>query len=186
MKNSRITTSGVNAGSMADIAFLLLIFFLVTTTFPDDEGVKGILPRPCPEGVDCSSDVRSKNVFTIHLNRNNELMANNEAISIIALRDTVKDFIDNNGDASCLYCKGEKKGDLSDNPQEAIISLHTDRQASYDSYIGIQNELVGAYYELRKEFCKNKFQKEIDELTDAELKQLREAYPLRISEADLQ
>ncbi|WP_235982830.1 ExbD/TolR family protein [Kordia aestuariivivens] len=185
MKMSRNTISGVNAGSMADIAFLLLIFFLVTTTFEEDEGIKSVIPKPCPVGVDCSSDVAKKNIFTIQLNRNNELMANNETITIEELRENVKAFIDNNGDESCDYCNGVKKETLSDNPQKAIISIHTDREASYDRYIGVQNELTGAYYELREELSKTKFNKSVDNLTEEELKILQDSYPFRISEADV-
>jgi biopolymer transport protein ExbD len=185
MRKSRKTTSGINTGSMADIAFLLLIFFLVTTTFEDDIGIRSVLPRPCPEGVDCSSDVRQKNVFKIQLNRNDELMANNELISLAELRESVKAFVDNNGDQSCEYCHGAKKEDLSEHPTKAIIAIQTDRQASYNTYIGMQNELMGAYYELRRELSKTKFQKDLEELTDEELKTLQESYPFRISEAML-
>ncbi|EDP95884.1 hypothetical protein KAOT1_05752 [Kordia algicida OT-1] len=182
---SRRTISGINAGSMADIAFLLLIFFLVTTTFEEDEGIKGVIPKPCPEGVDCSSEIPEKNIFTIRLNRNNELMANNEEISIDELRNDVKAFIDNNGDQSCDYCHGLKKTNLSDSPLKAVISIHTDREASYDRYIGIQNELAGAYYELRRDLCKAKFGKAIEDLTEEELKILQDSYPFRITEAEL-
>ena len=186
MKMSRMTTSGVNAGSMADIAFLLLIFFLVTTTFPEDQGIRGALPSPCPEGVDCSSGVQQKNMFTIRLNRNNELMANDELIRLDELRESIKAFIDNNGDRSCVYCNGKNAVDSSDNPQKAVIALHTDREASYESYIGVQNELVGAYYDLRKILSQQKFQKPVESLTEEELKTLQDSYPFRISEANIQ
>ena len=185
MNMSRRTISGVNAGSMADIAFLLLIFFLVTTTFEEDEGITGVIPKPCPEGVDCSSEIPEKNIFTIRLNRNNELMANNEEITIDKLREDVKAFIDNNGDQSCDYCNGMKNTKLSDSPKKAVISIQTDREASYDRYIGIQNELVGAYYELRKDLSKTKFGKAVEDLTDEELKILQDSYPFRITEAAL-
>jgi biopolymer transport protein ExbD len=185
MRKSRKTTSGMNAGSMADIAFLLLIFFLVTTTFEEDIGIRSVLPKPCPEGVDCSSDVRQKNILKLQLNRNDELMANDKRISLAELREQVKAFVDNNGDQSCEYCHGAKKDNLSDHPKKAIIAIQTDRQASYNTYIGMQNELMGAYYELRKELSKTKFQKTVEELTDAELKLLQESYPFRISEATM-
>ena len=185
MNVSRRTISGINAGSMADIAFLLLIFFLVTTTFEEDEGIKGVIPKPCPEGIDCSSEIPEKNIFTIRLNRNNELMANNEEISISELREDVKAFIDNNGDASRDYCHGLKKMNSSDSPKKAVISIHTDREASYDRYIGIQNELASAYNELRRDLSKTKFGKAIEDLTEEELKILQESYPFRITEAEL-
>lgn len=185
MKESRKTISGVNAGSMADIAFLLLIFFLVTTTFPEDQGIESVMPRPCPEGVDCTAELHEKNIFTIKLNRNNELMANNELIDIDELRENIKAFVDNNGDTTCEYCHGEKDISLSDNPKKAVIAIHTDREAKYDNYIEVQNELVGAYYELRQELCKMKFNKNVDELTEEEVLVLQESYPFRITEADL-
>lgn len=185
MSMSRRTISGINAGSMADIAFLLLIFFLVTTTFEDDEGIAGVIPKPCPKGVDCSAEAKEKNIFTIRLNRNNELMANNDHISLDTLRESVKAFVDNNGDQSCEYCNGAQKENMSENPKTAIISIQTDREASYDHYIGIQNELAGAYFELRSELCKIKFNKAVEDLTEDELKILQESYPFRITEAEL-
>ncbi|AXG71265.1 biopolymer transport protein ExbD/TolR [Kordia sp. SMS9] len=183
MKMSRNTNSGVNAGSMADIAFLLLIFFLVTTTFAKDEGIRGVIPKPCPEGVDCNSEVKKKNVFTIQLNQHDELLANYELISLAELRNTVKAFVDNNGDASCEYCKGEKAANLSENPKKAIISIKTDRQTSYKTYVSVQNELMGAYYELRSDLSNTKFNKAVEDLTEQELKVLQDSYPFRITEA---
>ncbi|WP_298516292.1 biopolymer transporter ExbD [uncultured Kordia sp.] len=185
MKMSRKTTSGINAGSMADIAFLLLIFFLVTTTFDEDQGINSVIGKPCPEGTDCNSEIRTKNVFKIKLNKNDQLMANNEFISIDALRENVKAFVDNNGDTSCDYCNGTKKENLSDHPTKAIIAIETDREASYNAYVGIQNELMGAYAELRTTLSKAKFQKDVKDLTKEELKVLKDSYPFLITEAEL-
>lgn len=186
MKESRKTISGINAGSMADIAFLLLIFFLVTTTFPEDvQGIEGVLPKPCPKGVDCNTELNERNIFSIRLNKNNELMANNELITVDELRASIKAFVDNNGDQSCTYCHGAKDATSSDNPKMAVITIHTDREASYDNYIEVQNELVGAYYDLRKALSMVKFQKDVAYLTEEEVLELQEAYPFRITEADL-
>lgn len=182
---SRNTNSGINAGSMADIAFLLLIFFLVTTTFEEDQGINSVIPKPCPEGTDCNSMIHEKNVFTIKLNRNDQLMANSEVVSLAELRENVKSFLDNNGDQSCNYCQGLKKEHLSENPKKAIIAIQTDRETSYNTYVGVQNELMSAYYELRKELSKTKFNKEVEELTEEELKILKESYPFRITDAEL-
>ncbi|PTX61480.1 biopolymer transport protein ExbD [Kordia periserrulae] len=186
MKMSRNTNSGVNAGSMADIAFLLLIFFLVTTTFTEDEGIKGVIPKPCPEGVDCNSEIRERNIFTIQLNQQDELLANNELISLEELREDIKAFVDNNGDSSCAYCNGSKDKHSSENPQKAVISIKTDRRTSYNTYISVQNELMGAYFELRKELSKQKFNKAVEDLTEEELKILQESYPFRITEAKME
>ncbi|MCH2196464.1 biopolymer transporter ExbD [Kordia sp.] len=185
MKMSRNTNSGINAGSMADIAFLLLIFFLVTTTFEEDEGISSVIPKLCPEGTDCNSEVKTKNVFKIKLNKNDQLMANNEIISLNELREEVKAFVDNNGDQSCNYCNGAKKENLSEHPTKAVIAIETDREASYDSYIGVQNELMGAYTELRTILSKTKFKKEVEDLTKEELKLLKEAYPFLITDSEL-
>ena len=186
MKMSRNTNSGINAGSMADIAFLLLIFFLVTTTFAEDEGIKSVIPKPCPEGVDCNAEIRERNIFTIQLNQHDELLANHELISLEELRENIKAFVDNNGDSSCEYCQGEKLEKSSENPQKAVISIKTDRGTSYNTYISVQNELMGAYYELRKELSKNKFNKAVEDLTEEELTMLQESYPFRITEAKMQ
>lgn len=185
MKESRKTISGVNAGSMADIAFLLLIFFLVTTTFPEDQGIENYMPKPCPKGIDCNTELNERNIFSIKLNKNNELMANNELITVDKLRASIKAFVDNNGDKTCEYCHGTKDKTLSDNPKMAVITLHTAREASYDNYIEVQNELVGAYYDLRKSLSKMKFHKDVAYLTEDEVRALQEAYPFRITEADL-
>ena len=183
MRNSRQVPE-VNAGSMADIAFLLLIFFLVTTTIPNDKGIVRKLPRKC-EAPPCIEDFNERNVLRIALNRNGELMVNDDLSQFKDLKDMLIEFIDNNGDKSCDYCHGNGFTDASDNPKEAIISLSSDRESSYKDFIAIQVELTAAYYELRETFVKNNFGKNIALLTPQELKQARDAYPLLISEANL-
>lgn len=183
MKNSRQTPS-VNAGSVADIAFLLLIFFLVTTTIPNDKGIVRKLPLKC-EKPPCSVDVNERNIIRIALNKNGELMVNNDPSQIGDLKDMLIEFIDNNGDRTCSYCEGNNYKDASDNPQTAIISLSSDRESSYKDFIAIQVELTAAYYELREKFIQNTFGKELASLTPQELKQAKDAYPLLVSEASL-
>ncbi|MEM7187323.1 MAG: biopolymer transporter ExbD [Bacteroidota bacterium] len=183
MRNHRQQPT-INAGSVADIAFLLLIFFLVTTTIPNDKGITRKLPRKC-ELPPCSVDTYERNIIRISLNKRGELMVNNDLAQIADLKDMLIEFIDNNGDQSCTYCQGNGFEDASDNPQKAIISLSSDREASYKDFIAIQAELSAAYYELRERFIKNTFQKELASLTREELKQVQQAYPLLISEADI-
>jgi len=183
MRNSR-QTPDLNAGSMADIAFLLLIFFLVTTTIPNDKGIVRKLPNKC-EAPPCIADFHERNVLRIALNRNGELMVNDDLSLIKDLKDMLIEFIDNNGDKSCDYCHGNSFTDASDNPTKAIISLSSDRESSYKDFIAIQAELTAAYYELRETYVKNNFGKEIALLTPQQLKQTRDAYPLLISEANL-
>ena len=137
----------VNAGSMADIAFLLLIFFLVTTTIPKDSGITRKLP-PIEEN-DEDVIIKEKNIFTVLLNGKDQLLVEDELMEIGNLRQAALKFLDNGGDGSCSYCKGAKDPKSSDNPDKAIISLKNDRQTSYAAYITVQNELVAAYNELR-------------------------------------
>lgn len=137
----------VNAGSMADIAFLLLIFFLVTTTIPKDSGITRKLP-PIEEN-DEDVIIKEKNIFTVLLNGKDQLLVEDELMEIENLRKAAVKFLDNGGDGTCSYCRGAKDPKSSDNPDKAIISLKNDRQTSYAAYITVQNELVAAYNELR-------------------------------------
>lgn len=183
MRYSKSSPS-VNAGSMADIAFLLLIFFLVTTTIASDEGINRKLPKECPPNVDCSTDLNERNLLRIVLNANDEILVENELVTIQEIKNITKDFIDNNGDASCLYCNGKQLANASDKPTEAVISLQNDRSTSYALFVKVQDEITKAYYELRSNYSKNKFNKTENELTPNEIKEIREAYPFIISEAE--
>ncbi len=140
----------VNAGSMADIAFLLLIFFLVTTTIETDSGLNRKLP-PIEEVID-PPIIKERNIFTVVVNKNNQLLVEEELKDISDVRTLAIEFLDNGGGAgedSCDYCQGKKNPSSSDNPEKAIISLKNDRETSYKVYIAVQNELVAAYNELR-------------------------------------
>ncbi|WP_347923048.1 biopolymer transporter ExbD [Pontimicrobium sp. SW4] len=142
----------VNAGSMADIAFLLLIFFLVTTTMEKDSGISRKLP-PMEESEE-DVVIRQRNIFTVLLNRNDQLMVEDEVMELKDLRDAAVEFLDNGGGENangekCDYCKGKRDTNSSDHPDKAIISLKNDRETSYKAYISVQNELVGAYNVLR-------------------------------------
>jgi len=146
----------VNAGSMADIAFLLLIFFFVTTTIETDSGLNRKLP-PMEDQVD-PPIIREKNIFTVVVNKNDQLLVEEELTDIKDLRSLAVAFLDNGGgvgDEACDYCQGERDEASSDNPDKAIISLKNNRETSYKVYIAIQNELVAAYNELRnREFLR--------------------------------
>ncbi|MFV9551572.1 ExbD/TolR family protein [Algibacter sp. PT7-4] len=137
----------VNAGSMADIAFLLLIFFLVTTTIETDSGINRKLP-PMEESEE-DVIIKQKNIFTVLLNGKDQLLVEDEIMELKDLRAAAREFLDNGGDNSCDYCKGKKDPASSDNPDKAIISLKNERETSYKTYIAVQNELVAAYNELR-------------------------------------
>ena len=142
----------VNAGSMADIAFLLLIFFLVTTTMEKDWGIN----RKLPPIEDSQEDViiKQKNIFTVLLNGKDQLQVEDELMQVKDLRAAAVEFLDNGGGTNadgekCNYCKGKRNPKSSDHPDKAIISLKNERQTSYGFYISVQNELVGAYNVLR-------------------------------------
>jgi len=132
----------VSAGSMADIAFLLLIFFLVTTTIETDAGLDRMLPPIEPPDTDVI--IKQKNIFQVNINKNGQLLADDNLIDLKELKAKAIEFLDNNGDKSCSYCKGKKDPGSSDNPEKAIISLKNDRETKYSTYITVQNELVGA------------------------------------------
>ena len=140
----------VNAGSMADIAFLLLIFFLVTTTIETDSGINRKLPPM--EELEDPPIIKQKNIFTVVVNKYNQLLVEEELSEIEDLRSLAVKFLDNGGgkgEDACDYCQGDADPRSSDNPLKAIISLKNDRETSYKVYISVQNELVAAYNELR-------------------------------------
>lgn len=143
----------VNAGSMADIAFLLLIFFLVTTTIELDSGLNRKLP-PIEETE--PPIIKEKNIFQLQVNRNNQLFlktaGEEKVLEIKDLRQAAINFLDNGGGQgpdACARCKGNKNPRSSDNFDKAIISLQNDRATKYDTYIAVQNEIIAAYNFLR-------------------------------------
>lgn len=176
----------VNAGSMADIAFLLLIFFLVTTTLAKDKGIARKLPGKCPPGTDCIINALDRNILRLYLNETGELLVNDELTRIEDLKITLVDFIDNNGDGSCHYCSGDQLEESSVNPSKALISLTTDRLTPYAQFIALQDEISKAYFELRELYALRIFEKTPSELTDSELQKVKEAYPFLFSEADIE
>lgn len=137
----------VNAGSMADIAFLLLIFFLVTTTIETDSGLNRKLP-PIEDNTE-PPIIKQKNIFTVLLNGKDQLLVEEEIMELKDLRKAATEFLDNGGDGTCDYCKGKRNPDSSDNPDKAVISLKNERETTYKTYISVQNELVAAYNDLR-------------------------------------
>lgn len=152
----------VNAGSMADIAFLLLIFFLVTTTIETDTGIN----RKLPPIDDNQEDViiKEKNIFTVLINNQDQLLVEDERMELKDLRKAAIEFLDNDGDGSCNYCHGKKDPTSSDNPDKAIISLKNERETSYKMYVSVQNELVAAYNELRNKRAQSLYGKSFIEM----------------------
>ena len=178
----------INAGSMADIAFLLLIFYLVTTTMDTDKGINRKLPPWDEELVEDPPPIKERNIFTVLVNSNDQLLVEDEYLEISQLRVKAMEFIDNNGDGSCTYCKGYKVSSSSDNPDKAVISLQNDRGTSYGMYVKVQNELVAAYEDLREKYAEEEYGKSYRGM-DAEedkdvIKEIKSAYPQKISEAE--
>jgi hypothetical protein len=199
----RRATPEVNAGSMADIAFLLLIFFLVTTTIEKDKGIARQLPPPIEEDLDVV--IKQKNLFIVNVNKDDQLLVEDELMELKDLRQAAIDFLDNGGAPSgspeyCNYCQGERSPESSDNPQKAVVSVQNDRLTSYEMYISVQNELVAAYNTLRNRESQRLFgwdftemKKGIDEgqitgdrkdLIQDQLKQVQDLIPLKLSEAE--
>ncbi len=176
----------INAGSMADIAFLLLIFFLVTTTMDADKGINRKLPPWDETQLDDPPPIKERNIFTVLINSNDQLLVEDDYMDISQLREACKAFIINNGDGSCDYCQGGMRNpNSSDNPDKAVVSLQNDRGTSYDMYIKVQNELVAAYEELRNEYSMQRFGKPYLELDDEDLiDEVKNAFAQKISEAE--
>ncbi len=176
----------INAGSMADIAFLLLIFFLVTTTMDADKGINRKLPPWDETQLDDPPPIKERNIFTVLINSNDQLLVEDDYMDISQLREACKAFIINNGDGSCDYCQGGMRNpNSSDNPDKAVVSLQNDRGTSYDMYIKVQNVLVAAYEELRNEYSMQRFGKPYLELDDEDLiDEVKNAFAQKISEAE--
>ena len=194
----------VNAGSMADIAFLLLIFFLVTTTIETNSGISTKLP-PKLENQEPPPPIKEKNIFTVLVNMNDQLLVEDQLMDVKDLRKAAMDFLDNGGgqgDEACTYCRGNKNPSSSDNHEKAVISLRNDRETSYKVYIAVQNELVAAYNELRERERQRLYPNEVsyaqmeaefnaartDQARKDELKpkmeKLQELFPRKLSEAE--
>ena len=153
---ARRSAPEVNAVSMDDIAFLLLIFFLVTTTIETDSGLNRKLP-PMEDIID-PPIIKERNIFTVVVNKNNDLLVEEKPMQIDELREAAVTFLDNGGgkgEDACSFCQGERDPNSSDNPEKAVISLKNDRETDYKVYIAVQNELVAAYNILRnREFAR--------------------------------
>ncbi|WGH74315.1 biopolymer transporter ExbD [Tenacibaculum tangerinum] len=197
----------INAGSMADIAFLLLIFFLVTTTMDVDSGIPKKLAEKQPENQE-KPLIKEKNIFQVSINRNNQLLVEDRFMELKDLKDAAKKFIDNGGGTgnpmpgkevgtTCDYCKGERDPASSDHPNKAIISVESDRGTEYGTYVAVQNELLRAYTELRNRLSQEKYGMSYDELEKAfidsarkdeslrkKVEDIKDSYPQIISDTD--
>lgn len=180
-------TPEINSSSMADIAFLLLIFFLVSTTMDVDTGIYKKLP-PIPEETTNEPEVKVKkrNVLAILVNRNDELLVNGELLDISQLREKTKEFILNPNNSEDLPEKQVKTipyfGDV--NVSKGLVSLQNDRGTSYEMYIRVQDELAIAARELKDEKAMSKWGKVYSELNDEQQDAVKKYVPMAISEAE--
>ncbi len=188
MAKKKRKVPGMNASSTADISFILLIFFLVTTSMDTDTGLSRRLPQP-PEKdqEDAQIDVKERNVLNVRVNAAGALMCNSDLIDIRDLRERAKEFIANPNDLSTLPEKHAKDIDLLGQcyvTDKHVVSVQTDRGTPYAVYFEVQNELVAAYNELRDELSKAKFGRPYEALKEEQKVAIRAYYPQKISEAE--
>lgn len=181
----------INAGSMADIAFLLLIFFLVATTMNVDTGLVRVLPpMPDPNVKQEDIKVKERNLFPVLIAGSGTIMAGGERIDIRRLTDKAKEFILNPMDEENLPEKEVKELELPDGGtwsypvSQGVISLQTTRDTNYQIYIMVQNELTRAFNEIRDEVSMQKFGAKFADLTEKQRDVVTKAVPLKISEAE--
>lgn len=176
----------ISGGAMADIAFMLLIFFLVATTMDIDSGLTRKLPPWQDEPEQNDDKIKERNVFVVLINKDDRLLVEGNVMDITQLKEKAKEFIVNPKDDPTLPEK--KTIDVpffgSYQVSKGVISLQNDRSTSYGAYISVQNELIAAYNELRDELAQRKFGKKYDDLDEEKQSAIRDIYPQAISEAE--
>ena len=182
-------TPGINTGSMADISFLLLTFFLLTSSIDTEQGIPRRLPPPSDKEQKEILDINKRNVLTVLVNFNDELLVKNSVldrlIPIDQLKDVAKEFLANPNNSPNLPLK---EVILIDNIGEyavskGVISLTNDQSTSYRMYVQVQNELQRAVNELRDQVSVNYFGKKYEQLDTALQRAVQKAVPMNISEA---
>jgi biopolymer transport protein ExbD len=178
-------TPGLNTSSMADISFLLLTFFLLTSSINTDTGIARRLPPPLPPNQE-KPEVRERNIFIVKINSKDRLLFNGQVGDVTALRERAKEFLGNpNNDPTLPEKENKDIPGLGTYPvSKGVISLQNDRGTSYDMYIQVQNELAAAIAEMRDELATNRFGKHYENLSDAQREAIDAAIPVAISEAE--
>ncbi len=174
---------------MADISFLLLIFFLVTTSMDVNQGLARRLPAPVPPDQKVeNTDINKRNLMIVKINSANQLMVQGQLLDIKQLRTKAKEFILNeNDDATLPKLVEEDFGEpigVVKYTKDHVISVQNDVDTQYQAYLDVQNELVAAYNELRDECARRYFNKGYNELDEDQQKQVQKVYPQKISEAE--
>jgi biopolymer transport protein ExbD len=177
----------IPAASLADIAFMLLIFFLVTTTMDVDSGLRRKLPQWVdPAELDDDQQINERNVFVVLVNKNNDLLVEGDYERIENLRERTKEFMENPYNDENLPEKEPKEvpyfGEVM--VTKGVISLRNDLDTKYGTYLAVQNELVAAINELRDKLANEKWGKPYDDLDEDQQKAVRDIYPQKISEAE--
>lgn len=178
----------LNTSSTADISFMLLIFFLVTTSMDTDQGLARTLPKP-PEEDQLNNEIKVKerNILNIRINKDNYLMIGDDYVDISEVKPRAKEFIankENNPNLPELKPKDIKLLGRRMITENHVISVQTDRGTSYGVYFQVQDQLVAAYNELRDELAKQEFGYKYQQLTAEEQEAIRAVYPQKISEAE--
>ena len=179
-------TPEINSSSTADIAFLLLCYFLMTTTMGDQSGLQRRLP-PIPDKNQKVEDqkVNRRNIVIVRINSADKLFAGNEAMDIAYLKDKMKEFLANPTNDPNLPEKEEKEIEgKTYMVSKGVISLQNDRGTSYQAYLAVQNELVKAVNELRDEFSMREYGQKFARLSEDQQEIVKKAVPQNISEAE--
>ena len=179
----------INASSMADISFLLLIFFLVTTSMDVNQGLARRLPAPIPPDQKVADkDINKRNLLVVKINSANQLMVQGQLMDVKQLREKAKEFILNANNADNFPKVYEEDFGapfgVVKYTKDHVISVQNDVDTQYQAYLDVQNELVAAYNELREECAQKYFHKAYNELEEEQQKQIQKIYPQKISEAE--
>ncbi|MDR1180511.1 MAG: biopolymer transporter ExbD [Bacteroidales bacterium] len=180
-------TPGLNTGSMADISFLLLTFFLLTSSINTDQGIQRRLPPPL-KGDEKPPKVNERNVLKILVNMYDQLLVNNEPMNNVnELKARAKEFISNptnNPHMAIVKLKYIEELGREAPVSDGIVSLQSDRGTSYKMYIAVQNQLAAAFDELRNEYSHQNYGKSFDNLSEEQRKGVQKVVPISISEAE--
>ena len=195
MSSNKRKVPEVNSSSQADIAFSLLIFFLVATTMNTDTGLARMLPPMPPENQQQEDiKVKERNLFLVLISGNGAIMAgtptDQQIIDLCELKTKAQEFVLNPMDTEDLPEKEDTEIELPDGSKwvypvsQGVISLQTTRDTGYQAYIQVQNELTRAFNEIRDEVAEKKFGSKFADLTEEQRAAVAKAVPLKISEAE--
>lgn len=175
----------LNAGSMSDISFLLLTFFLLTSNINTDMGITRLLPPPIPENAEIP-EIKQRNIFVVKVRYDDRLFFDGQVGDLKALKERAKVFLGNPQNLPNLPEKEEQEIPLLGkiNVSKGVISLQNDKGTSYNMYIQVQDELTAAVNEMRNDLSLTKFSRKYTDLPEEYRKAIDKAIPVAISEAE--